>query len=78
LVLACVVLVLFIGAIFLMERELRRVGLFGEDPAPSSGSPASSPPAGKGAPRQRPSSPSAAEELTPDEKQQLDRILRSR
>ncbi len=31
LVLACVGLVLFIGAIFVLEEDLRRIGLFGPD-----------------------------------------------
>jgi hypothetical protein len=79
LLLACVALLLFIGVILLMERELRRVGLFGEDSAPASTSPLLlSPHVGKDVPRQGSSPSAVAEELTPNDKQQLDRILRSR
>jgi hypothetical protein len=82
LVLACGVLITFIGAILLMRQELHRIGLFGGGNAPTSSAvQAPEPPSpltGKEARPRVPSSPSAAEELTQDEKKQLDDVLRSR
>lgn len=79
LVVACVMLIAFISAIFLMERELRRVGLFG-DPESSSGQPSVTQSLGaeKKVRKRAQSSPSVVEELTQEEKKQLDTILRSR
>jgi hypothetical protein len=65
-----------------MEQELRRLGLFGgssaRTPSAVQASEPQSPLAGKEAPQRVPPSPSAVEELTQDEKQQLDDVLRSR
>ena len=70
LLMACVGLVLFIGAIFIMEEELRRIGLFG-------------PEEGKGAalsqtipdPTAENGQANAVEEVTQEERRQLEAIL---
>ena len=72
LLLACVGLVLFIGAIFVMEAELRRIGLFGPEgitePTQSEMVPADAAGAGHNA-------ATVAEEVTQDERRQLEAIL---
>ena len=72
LLLACVGLVLFIGAIFLMEAELRRIGLFGpegmNEPTQNEIVPAGAAGAGHNA-------GNVAEEVTQDERRQLEAIL---
>mgnify|MGYP001327552196 CR=1 FL=1 len=72
LLLACVGLVLFIGAIFVMEAELRRIGLFGpegmNEPTQSEMVPADAVGAGHNA-------ATVAEEVTQDERRQLEAIL---
>ena len=72
LLLACVGLVLFIGAIFVMEAELRRIGLFGpegiNEPTQSEMVPADAAGAGHNA-------ATVAEEVTQDERRQLEAIL---
>lgn len=70
LLIACVGLVLFIGAIFIMEEELRRIGLFGpeeeNDAAHSQLAPA--PTVGNGQAH-------TVEEVTQEERRQLEAIL---
>jgi hypothetical protein len=81
LLLACVVLIMFIGAILIMEKELRRVGLFGTENAP-----VRSPAQVQAPPSRLPEvttqgatpSPPVDEEITPEDKRQLDEILRAR
>ena len=72
LLLACVGLVMFIGAIFVMEAELRRIGLFGpegiNEPTQSEMVPADAAGAGHNA-------ATVAEEVTQDERRQLEAIL---
>jgi len=72
LLLACVGLVLFIGAIFVMEAELRRIGLFGpegiNEQTQSEMVPADAVGAGHNA-------ATVAEEVTQDERRQLEAIL---
>jgi hypothetical protein len=76
------VLIAFIGAIFLMEHELRRIGLFGSESAPGRApvqAPSTVVPRSTTAKQpSTQSSPSAAEELSREEKKQLDDILRAR
>ena len=72
LLLACVGLVLFIGAIFVMEAELRRIGLFGpegmNEPMQTETVPAVATGAGH-------NTADVAEEVTQDERRQLEAIL---
>ncbi len=70
LLMACVGLVLFIGVIFTMEEELRRIGLFGpeEEPVPAP-SQAIAQPASEKSPAE------AVEEVTPEERRALEAIL---
>ena len=72
LLLACVGLVLFIVAIFVMEAELRRFGLFGSEgtnePKQSEMVPADAEGVGRNA-------ANLAEEVTPYERRQLEAIL---
>ena len=81
LLLACVVLIMFIGAILIMEKELRRVGLFGPESAPVRSpaqiqAPSSLLP--EGTTRGTTPSPLVDEEITPEDKKQLEDILRAR
>ena len=81
LLLACVVLIMFIGAILMMEKELRRVGLFGTESTPiRSPTQAQAPSAllPEGTTRETKPAPPATEEITPDDRKQLDDILRAR
>ena len=70
LLMACVGLVLFIGAIFIMEEELRRIGLFGpeEGKGAASSQTIPDPTAGNG-------QTDAVEEVTQEERRQLEAIL---
>jgi len=72
LLLACVGLVLFIGAIFVMEAELRRIGLFGSEGMnePTQSETVSAVTAGASH-----NAVSVAEEVTQDERRQLEAIL---
>jgi cell division protein FtsN len=98
LLLAYAVIIAFLGAIFFMKNELRRIGLFGTEgaavpapiqpapsPAPSSetmtqegSKPPSSPPSGTATREETKPSSRSVEELTQDDKKQLDDILRAR
>ena len=73
LLMACVGLVLFIGAIFIMEEELRRIGLFGPEEGKGAASSQTiqtipDPTAGNG-------QTDAVEEVTQEERRQLEAIL---
>ena len=70
LLMACVGLVLFIGAIFIMEEELRRIGLFGpeEGKGAASSQTIPDPTTGNG-------QTDAVEEVTQEERRQLEAIL---
>ena len=70
LLMACVGLVLFIGAIFIMEEELWRIGLFGpeEGKGTASSQTIPDPTAGNG-------QTDAVEEVTQEERRQLEAIL---
>ena len=70
LLMACVGLVLFIGAIFVMEEELRRIGLFGpEEEKATTRSPVIAQPASENSPVD------AVEEVTQEERRELEAIL---
>ena len=70
LLMACVGLVLFIGAIFMMEEELRRVGLFGsEEGQATADSQVIAQPASEK------SHAASVEEVTPEERRELEAIL---
>jgi hypothetical protein len=79
LVLGCLALLAFIGALFLLEKEMRRVGIFGgeattersvTEPRSTPVSPKTLvPPEGKPAPK-------TSEEISREDKKQLDDILR--
>ena len=78
---ACAVLIMFIGAILMMEKELRRVGLFGTASLPlRSPAQAQAPSAllPEGTTRETKPAPPATEEITPEDRKQLDDILRAR
>jgi hypothetical protein len=81
LALAYAAVLIFIGAILFMKNELRRIGFFGTESttahSPAQSSPGSSPSSGA-ALQQNTKPPSHAEELTRDDKKQLDDILRAR
>ena len=70
LLMACVGLVLFIGAIFMMEEELRRIGVFGPEagkaPTHSQVKPAET---------SEDNHTQVVEEVTPEERKQLEAIL---
>ena len=70
LLMACVGLVLFIGAIFVMEEELRRIGLFGpeEGKATADSQVIAQPAAEK-------SQAAPVEEVTQEERRELEAIL---
>ncbi len=70
LLMACVGLVLFIGAIFVMEEELRRIGLFGpeEEQATAHSQSLAQPAAEK-------SHAAAVEEVTQEERRELESII---
>lgn len=76
LLLACAALVVFIGVVFQMEREVRRIGLFGGESA------AARPPARSQTPLPEATAqgtqplPAAPEEITPDDKKRLDDKLK--
>jgi len=75
------VLIMFIGAILVMEKELRRVGLFGTENTPlRSPAQAQAPSAllPEVTTRETKPAPPATEEITPDDRKQLDDILRAR
>jgi len=80
------VVFVFLGVIFLMRQELFRVGIFGDKPAVRAPAPTPVPPqVAKELQRQAPAPPSSTSsppphpgEITPDEKQALDDILRSK
>ncbi len=70
LLMACVGLALFIGAIFMMEEELRRMGLFGPEAGPVT------PPSQVVAQPNPGNSPAdIVEEVTQEERQELEAIL---
>ena len=70
LLMACVGLVLFIGAIFVMEEELRRIGLFGpEEGKATADSQVIAQPASEK------SQAAPVEEVTQEERQELEAIL---
>ena len=80
LLLAYAAVVVFIGTILFMKSELRRVGFFGSEGAaghPATQSPPSSLP-GTAVPQDSKSAPHSREDLTRDDKKQLDDILRAR
>ena len=70
LLMACVGLVLFIGVIFVLEEELRRIGLFGpeEEPATTQSQVLAQP-----NPEKSPAD--VVEEVTQEERQELEAIL---
>ncbi len=70
LLMACVGLVLFIGAIFVMEEELRRIGLFG----PEEGK-ATTPSQVVAQPNPENNPADVVEEVTQEERQELEAIL---
>ncbi len=70
LLMACVGLVLFIGAIFMMEEELRRIGLFG--PEEEQATPHSQVLA---QPASEKSQAAPVEEVTQEERRELEAIL---
>ena len=72
LLLACVGLVVFIGAIFVMEAELRRIGLFGPEGMNEPTQSATVPAGAAGASH---NAANVAEEVTQDERRQLEAIL---
>jgi hypothetical protein len=81
LLLAYAVLIMFIGAILVMEKELRRVGLFGTEHASvRSPAQAQAPPSSlsEGTTRGTEPAPPVAEEITPEDRKQLDDLLRAR
>ena len=69
LVLACTALIAFIGVIFFMEKKLQHVGVFGTARAPVRE---------MVKPEQAQAPPPVFEELTPEERQLLDDIVRER
>ena len=70
LLMACVGLVLFIGAIFIMEEELRRIGLFGPEEGKGAASSQTIPD-----PTAENGQTDAVEEVTQEERRQLEAIL---
>lgn len=78
LLLACAALIVFIGVVFQMEREIRRIGLFGGESAAARPPARSQTPLPEAAARGTPPLPAAPEEITPDDKKRLDDILRAR
>ncbi len=70
LLIACVGLVLFIGAIFVMEEELRRVGLFGPEEENDAGHSQTTPDPTSGNGQAQ-----AVEEVTQEERRELEAIL---
>ena len=70
LLMACVGLVVFIGIIFVMEEELRRMGLFGPEEGP-----ATTPSQVVAQPTPENRSADVVEEVTPEERQELEAIL---
>ena len=70
LLMACVGLVVFIGAIFMMEEELRRIGLFGPEEGQAT---AQSPVIAQPNPENSPAD--VVEEVTQEERQALEAIL---
>jgi hypothetical protein len=79
LVLGCLVLIAFIGALFFLEKEMRRVGIFGGEatigrsvvePRPTPASPKA------GTPQGNQPAPATNEEISREDKKQLDDILR--
>ena len=70
LLMACVGLALFIGAIFVMEEELRRMGLFGPEEEP-----AAPPSQVLAQPAAENDQADAIEEVTQEERQELEAIL---
>ena len=67
---ACVGLGVFIGAIFVMEEELRRMGLFGPEEGPATTqSQVVAPPAPENSPAE------VVEEVTQEERRELEAIL---
>jgi hypothetical protein len=81
LVLAYAAVLIFIGTILLMKSELRRVGFFGSESAtvhPGAQSLPASPSPGTALQQDSKSSPRSVEDLTRDDKKQLDDILRAR
>ncbi len=72
LLLACVGLVVFIGAIFVMEAELRRIGLFGPE---GMNEPTQSATESAVAARPGHTTANVAEEVTQEERRQLEAIL---
>jgi hypothetical protein len=82
LVLAYAAVLIFIGTILFMKNELRRIGFFGTESAtgssPTQSSSASSPSSGAALPQDTKSPSRSSEDLTRDDKKQLDEILRAR
>jgi hypothetical protein len=70
--------IVFIGAIFVMEKELRRFGIFGAESAAVHTPERQSSPEREKTPDEVKPSESAAREITPEEKKQLEAILRER
>ena len=70
LLMACVGLVVFIGAIFVMEEELRRMGLFGPEEGPAT---THSQVIAQPTPENSPTD--IVEEVTQEERQELEAIL---
>ena len=70
LLMACVGLVVFIGAIFVMEEELRRIGLFGPEKGQAT---AQSQVLAQPTPENSPAD--VVEEVTQEERQELEAIL---
>ncbi len=79
LVLACVALLALIGVLYIIEKELRRSGIFRAGPSAVSESGQSmSHPAGTADVARPQTRAPSSEEMTPVEREQLDEILRSR
>lgn len=73
---ACVGLVVFIGAIFVMEEELRRIGLFGpEEGQATTQSQVTAPSPVIAQPNPENSPADIVEEVTQEERQELEAIL---
>ncbi|MBI3797993.1 MAG: hypothetical protein HY268_13635 [Deltaproteobacteria bacterium] len=82
LVLAYAAVFIFIGAIFFMKNELRRIGFFGTEsttvPPPTQSLPASSPSLGTALQQDTKPPSRSGEDLTRDDKKHLDDVLRAR
>jgi flagellar basal body-associated protein FliL len=74
----CAVLIVFIGAIFMMEKELHRIGFFGNENAAVHSPAQPQAPFPEAATRGTTSPSRASEEITREDKKRLDDVLRAR